>query len=102
MKPRSENQKDKAKLELTIKICEHLLRGQAIELADGEINCWPSQFPIMSKTEAKKRGLELKRNQLPVCFYSFTLPRANGRGYGSYYLESSFKLKQLNKARAAA
>ncbi|MEL4370701.1 hypothetical protein [Shewanella xiamenensis] len=102
MKPRNENQKDKAKLELTIKICQHLLMGKIICLDDSQIDCWPhTNFPIISPTEAKKRGLVLKNGQTPVCSYSFTLSNANGRGSGYYYLASQFKPKPIKKPEAA-
>lgn len=91
-KPRKNNKKDKARLEKTIEICQALLDGRVISLSDSELNCWPPQFPILSKSKAKKHGLVLKRGAKPVCEFIWQLT-GGGKATGKFYLLTSYKLK---------
>lgn len=81
--------KTKQFLELKIRICQCLLVGQTFHIRNSEIECVP--VPVMTKTAAKKLGLELKRGAKKVGTWDFQIGATSARGGGDLYLAKSFK-----------
>jgi len=82
------NQKLKRHLEKSIYISQCMLEGRPFHISDSEIDFVP--VPVMTRTNAKKRGLVLKRGAKPVGHWSWQLP-VGGRAHGDLYLAKRFK-----------
>lgn len=82
------NKKLRHQLETTIRVAQCMLNGEEFQISNSEIEGVP--VPVTTKTEAKTRGLVLKRGAKRVGTWSFQLA-SGGRGRGDLYLETSFK-----------